>query len=240
MAYQAIFKRYEMKYLLDGQKKAAVLEAMRRYMALDRYGRSTVRNLYLDTDSYRLIRRSLEKPVYKEKLRIRSYDRAGPEDTVFVELKKKYRGVVYKRRTAMPLTTATAWLEDGGACPQDTQICREIDYFAGFYAPLRARVLLTYDREAYHCADIPDLRITFDENILARTQELSLDSRIYGHALLAPGLTLMEIKSAGAIPLWLSRVLTREQLHKTSFSKYGTAYETTIFSKQEATTHGNF
>ena len=102
MAYQATFKRYEIKYLLTRQQKQAVLQAMQPYMKLDQYGRTTIRNIYYDTDTYRLIRRSLEKPVYKEKLRIRSYQAAAPEDLVFVELKKKYKSVVYKRRLTLP------------------------------------------------------------------------------------------------------------------------------------------
>jgi SPX domain protein involved in polyphosphate accumulation len=101
MAYQATFKRYELKYLLSKQEKEKVLEAMAAYMELDKYGRCTIRNIYLDTDNFRLIRRSLEKPVYKEKLRIRSYRRVEPQDTVFVELKKKYKSVVYKRRLVL-------------------------------------------------------------------------------------------------------------------------------------------
>ena len=98
MAYQSTFQSYEMKYLLGRRDKEKILEAMEPYMKLDSYGRTTIRNIYLDTDTFRLIRRSLEKPVYKEKLRIRSYQTAGPGDLVFVELKKKCKSVVYKRR----------------------------------------------------------------------------------------------------------------------------------------------
>lgn len=73
MAYQSVFKRYELKYMLTKEQKQKVLEAMDPYMALDQYGRTTIRNIYFDTDNYRLVRRSIEKPAYKEKLRIRSY-----------------------------------------------------------------------------------------------------------------------------------------------------------------------
>ena len=110
MAYQAVFKRYELKYLLTQQQKQAVLSAMESHMALDRYGRTTIRNLYYDTDNYRLIRRSMEKPEYKEKLRLRSYSQVGSEDLVFVELKKKYQSVVYKRRISLPEHQAMAWM----------------------------------------------------------------------------------------------------------------------------------
>ena len=101
MEYQNVFKRYEIKYLISQEQKRIVLEAMEQKMALDKYGRTTIRNIYFDTDSYRLIRRSIEKPAYKEKLRIRSYCKAQPNSTVFVELKKKYKSVVYKRRVPM-------------------------------------------------------------------------------------------------------------------------------------------
>lgn len=240
MAYQMIFKRYELKYLLTAQQKDAVIQAIEQYMALDRYGRTTIRNIYFDTENYRLIRRSLEKPVYKEKLRIRSYQKTGKTDTAFVELKKKYHSVVYKRRVSLPLQEAMDWVCGVRPCGPDTQIGAEIDYFLRFYQTLRPSVFLSYEREAYYCADMPDLRITFDENILCRREDLRMDGDIYGQPILPSGKTLMEIKCMGGMPLWLTRVLTREHIYKTSFSKYGTAYQTLIFpnTKQEAFIHG--
>lgn len=110
MAYQTVFQRYEMKYLLTREQKSQVLAAMEPHMALDQYGRTTIRNLYFDTGSYRLIRRSIERPAYKEKLRVRSYSRAEPGSAVFVELKKKYRHVVYKRRVSLPEEQAMEWV----------------------------------------------------------------------------------------------------------------------------------
>ena len=77
MAVQTVFKRYELKYLLSEEQKGRILAAMAPYMEPDAYGRSAVRSLYFDTDNYRLARRSIEKPAYKEKLRIRSYGRAA-------------------------------------------------------------------------------------------------------------------------------------------------------------------
>ena len=135
MAYQAIFKRYEMKYMLTKAQKRRLLAAMAPYMALDQYGRTTICNLYFDTDSYRLIRRSLEKPAYKEKLRVR-YGTATERGPVFVELKKKYEDVVYKRRVSMPHREAVAWLSGRAGAPK-TQITREIDYVRGYYEGLR-------------------------------------------------------------------------------------------------------
>lgn len=230
MSDQAVFKRYELKYMLTPEQKSRVLSAMEGHMALDRYGRTTIRNIYFDTDSYRLIRRSIEKPVYKEKLRIRSYQQAQPESTVFVELKKKYDSVVYKRRLSLPESEAMDWVT-GHAHPFGGQIAGEIDYFLRHYETLHPVVFLSYEREAYYSLDGSDFRVTFDENILCRQEDLSLESGVSGIPLLGDGLTLMEIKCAGGIPLWMTHVLTAERIYKTSFSKYGTAYQTIIYPK---------
>ena len=229
MAFQTVFKRYEIKYMLSLEQKEKILDAMQEYMALDKYGKSSIRNVYFDTDNYRLIRRSIDKPAYKEKLRIRSYGRAEDTGTVFVELKKKYDGIVYKRRLALPCDTAFDWVSGRVPCPCDTQISREIEYFLKYYKTLRPAAFLSYDREAYYEKNGGSFRITFDENILFRTKELSLNSDAYGTPLLEDGKVLMELKCAGGIPLWLIKVLSKEKIYKTSFSKYGTAYRTLIF-----------
>ena len=145
-----------------------------------------------------------------------------------MELKKKYDGVVYKRRIALPEQEAMAWIAGRLPCSRDEQIVREIDYFRQFYQDLQPTVFLSYEREAFYALDDSDFRITFDESILCRQQELSLCSGIWGTPLLEPGLTLMEIKCSGGIPLWMVKVLSRE-IYKTSFSKYGTAYEKIIY-----------
>lgn len=231
MQYQAVFKRNELKFLLTLEQKARILEQMEPYMALDRYGRTTIRNVYFDTDNFRLIRHSIEKPVYKEKLRLRSYQKADKSSKVFVELKKKYKSVVYKRRLSLPEEEAMAWLAGKTHCGEDTQISREIDYFLKYYQTLHPVVFLSYDREAYFCKDGGDFRVTFDDNILCRQEDLSLQGEVWGTPILEEGKVLMEIKCAGGIPLWMTRVLSRERIYKTSFSKYGTAYRTLIYPK---------
>ena len=125
-----------------------------------------------------------------------------------------------------------AWLCGDGDAP-DTQIAREIRYFAGFYENLHPTVFLSYEREAYYCKDGGDLRLTFDEHILCRQEELSLCTDNYGTSLLPEDGVLMEVKCPGGIPLWLTSLLSREKIYKTSFSKYGTAYQTMIFSKRK-------
>lgn len=224
MAYQATFQRYEIKYLLTAQEKEAILRAMAPHMVMDRYGRTTIRNIYFDTTTFRLIRHSLEKPVYKEKLRVRSYQPVSGEDPVFVELKKKYRSVVYKRRLTLPERAVMSSFQEGTPLPAHSQIADEIQYFRSYYRDLQPAVFLSYEREAFYALDGGDFRVTFDENILYREHDFSLGSRIYGTPLLAPDQTLMEIKTSGGIPLWMSHALNRLGLSRTSFSKYGAAY----------------
>lgn len=238
MAYQSIFKRYELKYMLTREQKAKILEAMAPYMALDEFGRTTIRNIYFDTDSYRLIRHSIGKPTYKEKLRIRSYSQAVSDSTVFVELKKKYRHVVYKRRVSLPEKEAMAFVCQEHHCSMTSQILEEIDYFLNYYDTLRPVVFLSYEREAFYSKDESDLRVTFDDTILCRQNDISLKSEVYGTPLLPENMVLMEIKCSGGIPLWMSHVLTEEHIYKTSFSKYGTAYQKIIFPQlKEAATY---
>jgi len=231
MAYQAIFKRYEIKYILNKAQKDIILQEISPYMHLDSYGKTTIRNLYFDTDNYLLIRRSIEKPVYKEKLRIRSYSKTDENTAVFVELKKKYKSVVYKRRISLTEKDSLDWICNNKEPKNRTQIINEIDYFKNFYKTLKPTCFLSYEREAYYSKDGSDLRITFDDNILCRDENLTLSSEIYGTPILDDDKVLMEIKSATAIPLWLTSILTREKIFKTSFSKYGTAYKTIIFPK---------
>lgn len=233
MAYQAVFKRYETKYMITLAQKQKILDAMAPYMALDKYGRTTIRNIYFDTENYRLIRRSMEKPMYKEKLRLRSYAQATPDSPVFIELKKKFNGIVYKRRLAMTEHQALNWICTGGHAPADSQIAREIDYFMQFYEGLKPTVFLSYEREAYYCRDGSDFRVTFDDNILCRQHGLSLELPPEGAAILPQGMVLMEVKCPGGIPLWMTRTMTQERIFKTSFSKYGIAYQNMIFPKQK-------
>lgn len=232
MSYQSVFKRYEFKYLITQEQKEQLLLAMEPHMALDEYGRSTIRNIYYDTDSYRLVRHSIDKPAYKEKLRLRSYQQAAPDSAVFVELKKKYDGVVYKRRLSMPEADAIAWMA-GAAHPEaQTQIAREIDYFLNYYQTLHPAVFLSYQREAFFSKNGDDFRVTFDDNILCRQEDISLESEVWGTPILGQEQVLMELKCSGGMPLWMVRALSEHHIYKTSFSKYGTAYQQIIY-KQE-------
>ena len=203
MGVTNVFARTELKYRLTAAQDRFLRETLAPYVEPDQYGESTICNIYYDTPDFRLIRKSIEKPVYKEKLRLRSYGPAGPDDNTFLELKKKYKGIVYKRRICLP----------------------EHDWFLDFYGNLQPAVYLNYDRTAFYSKEDPDLRITFDRNIHFRTDDLSLQSLPGGRFVIRPGESIMEIKADGAMPLWLTALLTQAGAKRTSFSKYGTAYQ---------------
>lgn len=223
-SYQQTFQRTEKKYLLSASQFTGLYRALQSEFEADAYGQSTIYNVYFDTPSHLLIRRSLEKPVYKEKLRLRSYKRPAKDDLVFVELKKKYQGVVYKRREAMSYEMARACLYEGNAAMTSGQIARELDWTLHSYGALSPAMFLSYDRLALQAKADPALRITFDTNVLYRENELLLESDAPCRPLLAPGQVLMEIKAAGAFPLYLTRLLSESLLYPTSFSKYGLAF----------------
>ena len=232
MAFETVFKRYEYKYLITKEQKQRLVEIMKDYMCPDEYGKTTIRNLYFDTDTYLLIRRSIEKPSYKEKLRIRSYDKAKSDSTVFVELKKKYNSIVYKRRISLPENQAMDWTLRKAPCPKKEQISSEIDYFLGYYQNLRPKIFISYDREAYYSKERHDFRITFDSDILARQTNLSLQEDVFGEPLLPEYSVLMEVKCSYCMPSWLVAFLSDKRIYKTNYSKYGTAYETMIYPEK--------
>lgn len=223
MKNQTIFKRYEIKYMLNIRQLSLLKNEMKKYMIADAFGKSTICSLYFDTPQYLLIRRSMDHPMYKEKLRLRSYGVADENSTVFVELKKKYDSVVYKRRVAMTEKEALEYLLNHRKV-MDTQITREIDYCMDVYKGIAPAMLLSYEREAYYARDDHEFRVTFDQNILWRNYDLSLHEGIYGNPILKDNQVLMEVKTAGAIPMWMVRFLRDNEIYKTSFSKYGTAY----------------
>ena len=218
---QRIFKRYELKFLLSEAQCKRLLKDIDEKILPDRYPTSQICNLYYDTPDWELIRASLDHPVYKEKLRLRSYGVPNENSKVFLELKKKYEDLVYKRRETFLLSSANSFLER----PESfSQITREIEYVLSFYRRLQAAMAIFYDRHSYVGAEDPSLRITFDRDILYRDYDLDLTRGIYGERALPIGTVLMEVKCAGAIPLWLCRSLSELGIKKTSFSKYGKAY----------------
>lgn len=187
MSQNNVFKRYELKYLLTKEEKKALSKIMSHYLRPDEFGKSTIRNIYYDTADKLLIRRSLDKPIYKEKLRVRSYGRARPDSQVFIEIKKKYKGIVYKRRMSLEEKIARNYLVKNIPLENETQISREIDYLIKVYGRVQPSIFLSYEREAYFSITDPNFRMTFDQNIITRDYDLSLDSEIYGESDLLEG-----------------------------------------------------
>lgn len=229
---QNCFKRYEKKYLLTREQYLAVLDGMSGHMIPDEHPRYTISNVYYDTENYDLIRASLEKPVYKEKMRVRSYGVPGNLDKVFIEIKKKYDGVVYKRRVTMEMIKADRYLR-GMQAGSGSQISREIDWFMRFYKPV-PKVFIAYDREAYAAKDGSELRITFDTGLRARSNDVDLRFGDHGVPLLTDDSILMEIKIPGTAPFWLARLLSENGIFPVSFSKYGTYYKEFVLGGRSA------
>ncbi|WP_068777166.1 polyphosphate polymerase domain-containing protein [Paenibacillus sp. FJAT-26967] len=226
-----VFNRYENKYLLDDTSFRMIHEKLLAYMELDEYNRKhtfySISNLYYDTRDHALIRNSLLKPKYKEKLRLRSYGVPEPGAKVYMEIKKKVHGLVNKRRTALKTDEAYEFVRTGVkpelASYMNKQVLSEIEYFLQRYA-LEPKVYLAYDRIAMFSKESRDLRITFDCNIRSRRTELMLESGNHGEPLLGPGQWLMEVKAEKTIPVWLARLLSEHSMFRTSFSKYGNEY----------------
>ena len=228
-----VFNRQEIKYLLTDEQKNALLSIIGDYMDSDPYNKDgkpySICNLYLDTDSDELIIKSLEKPAFKEKIRLRSYGTAALTDTVYLESKKKFDHVVNKRRTSFLLQDAYKYFEDGSIplnySGLNRQVMKEIDYIMSFYN-LKPRVFISYDRLAFFEKNNSDFRLTIDRNIQTRRTDLRLDSPIYGKQLLPEGKWLMEAKAFKAFPLWFVHFLSERKIFSSSFSKYGAEYKT--------------
>ena len=242
--YQAVFKRKEIKYLLSREKRNALLPILEAHMEPDAFAHSSISNLYYDTPDFRMVRRSLEKPMYKEKLRLRSYGTPENTSTVFPEIKKKAMGIVYKRRISLPYQEAVSFLSGQQIASTDTcngmtqqiastdmcdgttrQILHELDWMLASYENLAPRVFLSYERDSYKGISDPSLRLTLDQDILFRTDRLDLREGAFGEAILLPDQTLMEVKISNATPLWLAQALSEIGIFPVSFSKYGRAYE---------------
>lgn len=226
MAVQTVFKRYEIKYSLTKEQYSNLLICMNDHMQQDEYGRHKISNIYFDTEDYKVIRNSLEKPNYKEKLRLRIYGEPKSDGLAFIELKKKFNGVVYKRRMTAPQREALSYLCDETKLSNKTQIQKEIDYFKQNYDNLVPRIFLSYEREAYYCLEDENFRMTFDFNIKMRDVNVSLKSSSKDKKVVDDERVLLEVKTAQGLPFWFLDFLRENEVFKMSFSKYGTAYKT--------------
>ncbi|MCH5275539.1 MAG: polyphosphate polymerase domain-containing protein [Lachnospiraceae bacterium] len=229
---QEVFRRYEKKYLLTIPQYHTFLSKSKEYLSEEGFHSYSISNIYFDTPDFFLIRNSLEHPLYKEKLRLRCYGEPSPDSPVFLEIKKKYDHIVYKRRTSVKLSEAEEYLYDLRPPNEQNQVIREIDWLFARY-PLKPVVYLTYNRQAYCSRINPELRITFDTDIRARDEHLFMQDGTDGVALLPEGMILMEVKIPNAMPLWMCHIVTELNLQHCSFSKYGTFYREFICKEKK-------
>ncbi len=227
-----VFNRYEMKYRITNEQYEKLRERLSEHMESDEHSKNgefyTICNIYYDTVHNDLIRRSIDGGVYKEKMRLRSYGTVGKDQKVFLEIKKKYKGLVNKRRTKMILQDAYDYFETGKK-PEvqpfmNAQVLDELDYMKN-RLNLMPKLFLSYDRCAMFDRENRDFRVTFDRNITARRYDLGLHYGVYGDKLIGDDEWIMEIKIDKAMPLWMTEILSEFKIYKTSFSKYGTEYK---------------
>lgn len=218
-----VMQRYEWKYIMSAEQTDFFCSRLKGHMEPDAYGLTTIASLYYDTPDRQLIRASIEKPEFKEKIRLRAYGPVTKTSPVFLELKRKAFGIVYKRRVQATIPEAERFLSGTANLDGDGQIDREITYFRDYYRNLVPACMILYDRTAYVEPD-GDLRLTIDRNPRYRTDALRFDLAPIGTSLLRPGETILEIKVQDTIPLWLVRILSEGRIRRGSISKYGEAY----------------
>ncbi|MFI3249482.1 MAG: polyphosphate polymerase domain-containing protein [Eubacteriales bacterium] len=230
---QQTFARYEYKYRISSQQYAHLKLAMASHMKLDQFGKHTINNIYFDTADFLLIRRSLEKPVYKEKLRVRWYGARTDKTPIYIELKKKYKGVVYKRRIKRSWGETRGYFEQQLPLPQNEegQITKELDYFMDFYQNLAPALFLGYEREAYYGVENKDFRMTFDGNIRCEQSDIYQQENNGGTRVIGRDEVLLEVKTGEGLPSWLLEFFAQEKIYRSSFSKYGTAYREILLPK---------
>ena len=226
-----VMKRYEMKYILSPEQTEYFKKSVEGHMKVDKFGLTSIASLYYDTPDYRLIRTSIEKPPFKEKIRLRSYGIATNSSPVFLELKRKAYGIVYKRRVQSTIPLVKKFFDGEGDICAGGQINREITTFRDYYQTLVPACMIIYDRVAYFEPG-GDLRLTIDHNPRYRYEDLDLSVSMEGNSLLKDGYTILEVKVQQAVPLWLCSILTEGKIYKGSFSKYGEAYRQQLLKAQ--------
>ncbi|MDR1669919.1 MAG: polyphosphate polymerase domain-containing protein [Oscillospiraceae bacterium] len=229
-----IFKRYEKKYLVTREQGCALQEHFLQHMEADQYGSYLVQNLYFDTENWDAIRESVAKPVYKEKMRLRCYGLPKQGTDFFLELKKKYKGIVYKRRIAIPAVSLTDKTVRDAVSAQPSQIARELEFYMKSNA-VSEKVYIAYHRIALAGAEDEGLRVTFDTDICFRTDCLDFRHPYVGVPILPRNNMLMEIKTLGGMPMWMTRILSENKIYPAAFSKYGACYTDHILGQSEIT-----
>lgn len=236
MGIKKVFERKETKYILTAQQFPAFFSELQQYMEIDQYGLHTIQSLYFDTNQDDFIRHSIQKPDYKEKFRVRSYGIAKKEGLVFLEIKKKVKGIVYKRRLPLTYAEFLMW-QQTNVLPEsilNSQIGLEIQWLFKKHPDLTPRVCIAYDRYSLFYEEDDQFRVTFDQNIRFSTEGMCLHAP-QNEQLVAPEMgILMEVKAMGAYPLWFVELLNRHSIRKSSFSKYAQTYQRHLFVKEDA------
>ena len=230
-----IFRRVEKKYILDESQYEKIKLAMANDMEPDQYGKSTICNIYFDSEDYELVRHSITKPFYKDKVRLRSYNTPKDENSkVYLEIKRKCDKIVGKRRIELTLRDFYSYMNGKPIESQiNEQIKKELDYYFKFYN-LEPKMYVSYEREAYYQKGNADFRVTFDSNIISRKEDLNLEKGSYGENILPKGKYIMELKTLGTFPLWLVKIINELNIKPAVFSKYGTAYTELVLNKEDA------
>lgn len=234
---QEIFKRFELKYLLTRAEYAALRSAILPRMAYDKYGdpegKYNIVSLYYESSDKRIYYETMNKLRFRQKLRLRVYDQADLSSNAFIEVKQKFKNVVNKRRSIIPLGEAYDILSHpyneqsiANAQASNPQILREALHFKGLYH-LQPAVVVSYDRQAFSgTADSEkDLRVTFDYNIMCRSDNLGLENGPKGYPIIDYDTVILEVKVSNSVPFWLARILSELEFVKQGFSKYCTSID---------------
>lgn len=225
----SVMKRYELKYILTKEQVEHFKTKVLEHMKIDKYGLTTISSLYYDTPTFTLINKSIEKPKFKEKIRLRSYGLAKDDSPVFLEIKRKHESIVYKRRIVTTEDKAERYFKEDEEFDKE-QISRELKAFKEKYEILEPKYLIIYDRIAYY-QDNSDIRITLDMNPRYRVDDLNLHTSMNGIPLLKEGEAILEVKVQHSVPLWLVKILTEEKIYQSSFSKVGNAHKREMANK---------
>lgn len=221
---QSIFKRFEQKYILTKEQFININDMLDKYFNKDKYFKSNIYNIYFDNDNNDMIINSIEKPIYKQKVRLRSYKEAEEKDTVFLEVKKKYKGIVYKRRVNITLKEFGNYFHRKQFPKCDQQIIKEIDYVINYFN-LHPSIFVAYDRLSYYAKDDKNFRITFDTNLRSRFNNFSLNDTNENKAFFDDEVYIMEVKSLYNLPIWFITILNENKIYPRSFSKVGNIYK---------------
>ena len=230
--FNDVIRRKEIKYILSSEQYNALIKKISDKLAEDEYYKSTICNIYFDTIHDDLIIKSIEKPKYKEKIRLRSYVIPKLDTEVFLEIKKKLKGEVSKRRIKLKLKDFYDYIETGNLKSKNEQIKKELDYSFKYYK-LEPRIYLAYDRLSYYDKDNVNFRITFDKDIRSRKDDLRLENGDKGDLLFEDGSVIMETKTLGSYPMWFVKVLSELKIYPQSFSKYGSIYLKNLLMEEE-------